>query len=259
MVLTTDRKPWFNGPVTKQGEIRRQVLELIDGMDVGTAIPSERRLSTDLGASRLTIRAALDDLVREGFLIRRHGSGTFVSEPKIAQQLTLTSFSEDMRRRGMTPGSRTIELQTVSAGATLGRALHISPDARVVRMQRLRLADGEPMALETLHVRAGIVPGLTRAQLEDASFYQLLADRYGVVIVSGMQTIEPTVTSEEESELLNVPVHSPAFLFERTSASADGEVVEFVRSIYRGDRYRLVTELSLPRLARPRTNDTDGA
>src|SRR2546425_4060516 len=138
--------------MSKQVLTRQRVLELIDQLQVGEAIPSERRLSTDLGISRLTLRAALDDLVRDGYLERRHGSGTFVSEPKIAQQLTLTSFSEDMRRRGMTPGSRTIELQTVSAGATLGRALNISPDTRVVRMQRLRLADGEPMALETLHV-----------------------------------------------------------------------------------------------------------
>jgi GntR family transcriptional regulator len=90
---------------------RQRVLELIDQLQVGEAIPSERRLSSELGISRLTLRAALDDLVRDGYLERRHGSGTFVSEPKIAQQLTLTSFSEDMRRRGMTAGSKTIELR----------------------------------------------------------------------------------------------------------------------------------------------------
>ena len=89
-----------------------------------------------------------------------------------------------------------------------------------------------------------LVPGLTRELLEDASFYELLEQRYGVVIESGMQSIEPTVTNEEESELLGVPLHSPAFLFERTSRTAEGETVEFVRSLYRGDRYRLVAELS---------------
>jgi GntR family transcriptional regulator len=108
----------------------------------------------------------------------------------------------------------------------------------------LRLADGEPMALETLHVPADRVPGLSREALEDASFYELLEKTYGVVIESGMQSIEPTVTNEEESELLGVPLHSPAFLFERTSGTAEGETVEFVRSLYRGDRYRLVAELS---------------
>lgn len=220
------------------------MLELIDQLQVGQAIPSERRLSSDLGISRLTVRAALDDLVRDGYLERRHGAGTFVSEPKIAQQLTLTSFSEDMRRRGMVAGSRTIELRETHAGAAVGRALNISPDARVKLIRRLRLADGEPMALETLHVPAAIVPGLTPELLEDSSFYDLLEREYGVVIASGTQSIEPTVTNEEESELLGVPLHSPAFLFERTSRTESGETVEFVRSLYRGDRYRLVAELS---------------
>ena len=121
-----------------------RVIELIRELGVGQAIPSERRLSGELGVSRLTLRAALDELVREGYLVRRHGSGTFVSEPKIAQQLTLTSFSEDMRRRGMTAGSKTIELRETHAGAAVGRALNVSPDARVVLIRRLRLADGEP-------------------------------------------------------------------------------------------------------------------
>src|SRR5206468_12904 len=135
----------------------------------------------DLGVSRLTLRAALDELVRDGHLDRRHGSGTYVTEPKIAQPLTLTSFSDDMRRRGMTPGSRTLELTTTFA--------------------RARLA----------HRPAG--------------------------------TTEATVTSDEESEVLGVPLHTPAFLFERTTVSEAGRIVEFVRSIYRGDRYRLVAEL----------------
>jgi GntR family transcriptional regulator len=230
--------------VSKQVLTRQRVLELIDQLQVGEAIPSERRLSSELGVSRLTLRAALDDLVRDGYLERRHGSGTFVSEPKIAQQLTLTSFSEDMRRRGMVAGSRTIELREMHAGAAVGRALNISPDARVVLIRRLRLADGEPMALETLHVPASVVPGLTREALEDSSFYELLERHYGVVIATGQQSIEPTVTNDEESELLGVPLHSPAFLFERTSRTSDDETVEFVRSLYRGDRYRLVAELS---------------
>src|SRR5919201_1247178 len=230
--------------MTKQEQIRYEVMQLVRELGVGEAIPSERRLSSDLGVSRLTLRAALDELVREGYLVRRHGSGTFVSEPKIAQQLTLTSFSEDMRRRGMVPDSRTISLENVHAGPQVARGLNISPGDRVFRIRRLRLADDEPMALETLHVPVSLVPGLTAAQLEHASWYELLEERYNVVIASGLQTIEPTVTDEEESELLSVPLHSPAFLFERTSHTREGRTVEFVRSIYRGDRYRLVAELS---------------
>jgi GntR family transcriptional regulator len=230
--------------MTKQRETRERVLSLIEGLGMGEAIPSERQLSADLGVSRLTVRAALDDLVRDGYLVRRRGSGTFVSEPKISQELTMTSFTEDMRRRGMQPASRTLDLEVVPAGAQLGRFLHVSPSEPVVVVKRLRLADHETMAIETLHVRASLVPGLKGAELENHSFYELLRERYGVVVAGGVQTIEPTVTNAEESEALGVPLHSPAFLFERFSHDGNGDVVEFVHSIYRGDRYRIVTDLS---------------
>ena len=203
--------------MSKQEETRDRVLDLVETLEVGLPIPAERQLAIDLGVSRLTVRAALDELVRDGYLDRRHGSGTYVTEPKIAQPLTLTSFSDDMKRRGMTPGSRTLELTTTLAGARLAHRLEVSPEA--------------------------LVPGLTRADFEDHSFYELLRDRYGITIASGSQSIEPTVTNEEESEVLGVPLHTPAFLFERTTVSASGRVVEFVRSIYRGDRYRLVADL----------------
>ncbi len=215
--------------MTKQSEARARVLDLIERLGIGDAIPSERQLTVDLGVSRLTVRAALDELVREGYLVRRRGAGTFVSEPKIAQELTMTSFTDDMRRRGLVPGSRTLELGVVSAGARLGRLLHVSPSEPVVVAKRLRLADRETMAIEELHVRESLVPGLTARDLEDGSFYDLLQNRYGI--------------NEDESSLLGVPLHSPAFQFERITRSGGGEIVEYVRSIYRGDRYRLVTEL----------------
>jgi len=229
--------------VTKQSHTRQQVLDLIEQLGVGTAIPSERQLSADLGVSRLTLRAALDDLAREGYLVRRRGSGTYVQQPKISQELTITSFSDDMRRRGMVPGSRTLSMTTISAGARLGRFLNVSPSEQIVMVKRLRLADGETMAIETLHIPAALVPGLTPNALA-GSFYELLQDRYGVVIAGGTQAIEPTVTNEEESAALGVPLHSPAFLFERTSRDEAGRTIEFVQSVYRGDRYRIVTELS---------------
>jgi GntR family transcriptional regulator len=238
--------------VTKQSETRDLVLDLVEQLDVGDAIPSERQLSTDLGVSRLTVRAALDDLAREGYLVRRRGAGTFVSEPKIAQELTMTSFTDDMRRRGLRPASRTLELRISPAGARLGRLLHVSPSEPVVVASRLRLADGESMAIERVHVRERHVPGLTAKDLEEYSFYELLKDRYGIVIVGGTQTIEPTVTDEDESAALGVPLHSPAFRFERITQSESGEIVEFVESIYRGDRYRLVTSLSRPQERRRR-------
>ena len=121
------------------------------------------------------------------------------------------------------------------------------PDAGQLGLavKRLRLADGEPMAIELLHTRASLVPGLTASDLEENSFYDLLADRYGISIVGGTQTVEPTVTNDEESEALGVPLHSPALLFERVTRASTGDIVEFTNSTYRGDRYRIVTEISL--------------
>ena len=188
--------------ITKQSQTRDQVFDLIERVGVGRAIPSERQLSQDFGVSRLTVRAAIDELAREGYLVRRRGSGTFVREPKIAQELTMTSFSEEMRRRGLRPASKTLSLDLKHAGAYLGRCLHVSPSERIVVAKRLRLADDESMAIETLHVPERLVPGLTREDFDQTSFYDLLTDRYGIEIVGGIQTIEPTVTNEEESEIL---------------------------------------------------------
>ena len=145
----------------------------------------------------------------------------------------------------MEPGSRTLSMTTILAGARLGRFLQVSPSEPILVIKRLRMADGETMAIETLHLPEGLVPGLTAKDLT-GSFYDLLRDRYEIHIVHGTQTIEPTVTNEEESTVLAVPLHSPAFLFERLTQTQNGEIVEFVSSIYRGDRYRLVTELGSP-------------
>ena len=145
----------------------------------------------------------------------------------------------------MVPGSRTLSLTKQHAGARLGRFLQVSPAEQILVIKRLRLADGETMAIETLHLPESLVPDLRPGDL-DGSFYELLERRYGVVIATGTQAIEPTVTNEEESAALGVPLHSPAFLFERTSRDGDGRTLEFVQSVYRDDRYRIVTELAAP-------------
>jgi GntR family transcriptional regulator len=235
-----------NGRGTKQSQVRDELLGMVEDLAVGDAIPSERRLASELGVSRPTLRAVVDELVREGLLRRRHGSGTYVAEPKIALPLTMTSFTEDMARRGMRAGSRVLSFERISAGAKLGQRLRISPVDDVWAIRRLRMADDETMAIEFLHVACRLLPQLTREDLEEHSFYALLTEGHGIVIAAGIQTIEPTLVDEDEAEMLGVPVHSPAFLFERTTESEGGEVVEYVRSVYRGDRYRLVTELRPP-------------
>jgi GntR family transcriptional regulator len=216
--------------------LRDELAERVAAMVPGEPLPPERELAREVGVSRTTLRRALDDLVTAGRLRRRRGAGIFAVGPKIAQPLSATSFTEDMLARGLCP-------EVIPAGARLGRRLRVSPAAQVVRALRLRLADDEPMALELLHVPAELVPGLDADELAGSSFYRLLAERYGHPVAGGRQSIEPTVTDREESDLLGVPLHSPALLIERTSRDPHGQVIEFVRSIYRGDRYRIETAI----------------
>ena len=243
----TDLAHQSEWPSSKHALVRDAILSMLDELDVGDALPSERRLAASLGVSRPTLRAVIDELVREGLLLRRHGSGTYVAEPKIALPLTMTSFSRGHGApRHAAEQPRRLVRRRRRAGAKLGQRLNLSPVEEVWVITRLRLADDETMAIEWLHAPRKLLPDLRREELASHSFYDLLRQRRGIVIAKGVQTIEPTVTSQEEAELLGVPVHAPAFLFERTTESEDGEVVEFVRSVYRGDRYRLVTELRPP-------------
>ncbi len=227
----------------KQRQVRDRLELLIATLSPGEPLPVERDLAREFGVARMTLRRAVDSLVAEARVIRRQGSGTFVAAPKVTERLTATSFSADMRARGLRPGSRTLFARQSPAGATLSVQLEIPPHSAVLHVHRLRLADDVPMALEDLHVPCDVAPGLTGADLEDTSFYDLLADRWQTPIASGTQTVEPCLISAEEASALEVEPGVPAFLFERTSRVADGRVAEYVRSIYRGDRYRIVVDI----------------
>lgn len=230
---------------TKRELVRAELLRLHGELTPGAAIPPERELAASLGVSRPTLRSAVDELVSDGYLERRQGSGTYVSRPRLAKALTLTSFSEDMHSRGMRPGGRTLSFRAELAGAKMAARLRLSPRAMIWAIHRLRTADDEPIAIEWAYVPQSLLPGLTPDDLEGHSLYDALRTA-GVPVAQATQSVVPTVTSEDESRLLGVPVLTPAFLFERTTVSRSEEVVEFTRSVYRGDRYRLVSELRPP-------------
>lgn len=231
------------GRIGKQDQVREQLLQLMAGLRPGEVLPPERDLAAELGVARMTLRRAVAGLVADHRLVRRPGAGTFVAPARVDQELSATSFSADMRSRGMTPGAKTVWARHHSAGMMLASVLDVPPNAPVLHVRRVRTADDAPMALEDLHVPADLVPGLRGEDLEDSSFYQILDDRFGHAIVSGTQTVEAHLIDGDESSHLDADVGSPAFLFERTSRLSSGRVVEFVRSVYRGDRYRIVVDI----------------
>ncbi|MFF8280070.1 GntR family transcriptional regulator [Streptomyces lateritius] len=228
----------------KRERVREHLLTMIDSRRPGDAIPSERTLCATLGVSRPTLRAAVDELVATGLLVREHGRGMFVAPDKITQELVAENHVADAPRSRGSWTSTVLDLRTVHAGARIGRRLAISPASELVHVTRLRHVDGAPIALEHLHVPADLVPGLTAADLE-GGFYAHLRRRRGIRPAHAVQSIEPTVLNEEEAALLEVPVLSPALLFDRTTSDTGGRPVEYVRSLYRGDRYRIVSRLTL--------------
>ncbi|UFN45050.1 GntR family transcriptional regulator [Nocardioides okcheonensis] len=237
---------------SKQEQLRTAIDDRLRSLGPGDLLPAERVLAQELGVARMTLRRAIDTLVADGRLVRRPGSGTFVAgQEKVSQRLAVSSFSEDMRSRGLRPDSHTVSTRLAPAGTMLAAVLGVPAQTEVLRVRRLRLADDVPMALEDLHVPASVAPGLTGADLEGASFYDLLEQRYGTRVVSGTQSVEPALVPAEEAGLLGVTAGDPVFLFERTSRLADGRVAEFVRSTYRGDRYRIVVDIFPPSPADP--------
>lgn len=209
----------------------------------GDALPAERDMADEGGISRVTVRKAIDDLVKSGLLVRRHGSGTFVVKPvaRMQQPLTqLTSFTEDMRRRGMVAGSiwidRGIHFPTPEETMMLG----LSGGARVARISRLRTANDMPIALENTSLPDDILDDPGRV---DDSLYLLLAER-GIRPVRANQRISACTLADRETQLLGVPPGSAALSVQRIAYLDTGRVMEVSRALYRSDAYDLVAELT---------------
>jgi GntR family transcriptional regulator len=222
--------------------VRAQVLDLLSGRAEGERVPSERDLSEICGVARMTLRRALDELVAEGVLVRRHGRGTFVGRPRMVRHLSINSFTEQMRQQGRVPSSRLLEFRRMRAGVRQARELRIPVSEPVLRFTRLRLADDDPIGLETTWVTAARVPGLREADVA-GSWYELLADRYGLAIAHGSSIVEPALLTARDARLLETATGQPAFRIETTTFASDGGVVDFEVDVYRGDRYRLTADL----------------
>ncbi|MGE5483521.1 MAG: GntR family transcriptional regulator [Ignavibacteriales bacterium] len=210
----------------------------------GDQISPETVLTAEYGVSRMTVRQAVLELVNEGLLYRKRGKGTFVAAPKITRGLArLTSFTEDMEARGLRPSGRVISLEEAAADEDVAGLLGVAGGAPVVRLERLRLADGTPMALEVGHMVLPRFEWVFSEDLETDSLYRLLKEKYGVDLGRAHETIEVVVANRYEAGLLEVDPGVPLLKMERVSYDQKGEAVEVVKSVYRADRYKFVMEL----------------
>jgi DNA-binding GntR family transcriptional regulator/CubicO group peptidase (beta-lactamase class C family)/ribosomal protein S18 acetylase RimI-like enzyme len=222
----------------KSGRLREALLELIRTRPPGGALPTERELCTEYGVSRATVRHVLQRLEMEQLIFRRQGKGTFVAPAKIEEPIGLTSHTEEMRARGIVPGSKLITVSRVEAGVEVAAALRLDPETEVLRIERLRLADGEPIAVEVLFLNAGRFDGITASFGDNVSFYQLLHSDYGVELDSAEETIEAVVAGAREARLLDCAPGSALLQLSRLTTDTGGRPIEYVRSLYRGDRFR---------------------
>jgi GntR family transcriptional regulator len=230
----------------RREKLKKQLVALIERNGDGGRLPPERELATQLGVARETLRKALQELSEAGLLDRKQGAGTFVAAQPWVKPLQMHSFSEDMRSRGLSPSSTLLSAVAVRASAKVAQKLKIVPGTSAIEIRRLRLADGEPMALEVVYLAKERVPGFQAKRLQRQSLYEILERDYKLLPRSAIQQIQATVVTEDEATLLNVAAFSPALLVERQVQNDNGETIEYAKSLYRADRYSFEMNVSRP-------------
>jgi GntR family transcriptional regulator len=224
---------------TPKGQQLREILEgLLATLEPGSALPSERELAERYGVARMTVRSEVDRLTQEGAIYRLHGRGTFVAEPRVAQAYTLSSFSEDMRARGMEPHSTVRAVGVIDAGVALASQLEIPAGAAVVRVDRVRFADDEPMAVEQVYLPVARFPDIDSADWSGGSLFELLAER-GVRLRDADQRVVAVAIEGDDAAVLGVPSGEAGLRFASLARDVDGQPVYSAVSLFRGDRYEI--------------------
>lgn len=212
------------------------------GYQPGDRLPPEREFAERLDVSRSTLRLALHDLERAGIVVRRpgRGGGTFVATPKVERDLgSFAGLGEYIRRQGLAAGARVINVALTGAEPAVAEALRLSPGDPVVAITRVRLADGEPIALERSRFPADRFPGLAEQAL-GGSLYELLTEKYGEKPGRAVERIEPVAATAEAAALLDVPPGTPLLAVERVAYDQTGVPIEHADDLFRGDRTRVV-------------------
>ncbi|TXH36007.1 MAG: GntR family transcriptional regulator [Rhodospirillaceae bacterium] len=212
---------------------------------VGSRLPTETELGTQFRASRTTVRKAIENLVARGLVEIRRGTGTFVIQPRITQELTeLTGFVEDMEALGHTASAKLLDRMILAAEADVAEQLAVAPGTPVMRIRRLRLANGVAMSLDETYLPRDIGDRIVTHDLDTEPIFSLLEQRYGIPLVEADYRLEAALADHEVAGALTVPAGSPVFLIERTSYSTAGRPVDYEKLHYRGDLIRFTTRLA---------------
>ncbi|MBI9044064.1 MAG: GntR family transcriptional regulator [Anaerolineaceae bacterium] len=211
-----------------------------------TPIPSERQLETQYNVSRTTIRQAIDHLEKQGFLYREHGRGTFVSPHKLQKGIQeLTSFSEDMQRRGIKPGQVIQRVEFLIPPADILQVLEQPAGTRMLCIERIRLGDEQPMGLQLCYLTLTEEQKITREELEErGSLYLILQEKFNILPTEADETLEISFATPEQASLLQVKPGAPLLLNERILYNQNRKPVEYVRILYRSDRFRYSIRLT---------------
>jgi GntR family transcriptional regulator len=210
----------------------------------GTRLPSEDDLVQEYTVSRTTIRAAIQSLVQRGLVEIRRGKGTFVTQPKITQELTeLTGFVEDMQALGRHAKAKLLDQRVVAANQVVARQLALSQGTPVVRIQRIRLADAIPLSFDETYLPKQLGDKVMADNLETEPIFSLLEQKYRTPLVEAEYRLEAVCADPTVATALRIDVGSPIFLIERTSYSIGHRPVDYEKLHYRGDQIRFVTRL----------------
>lgn len=227
----------------KPYQVRRALTQLLKTLEPGQPLPPERSLAIEFGVSRSTVRQAITDMVAAGLVQRLHGSGTYPVEPKVQLPLRLASYTRDVSDQGLRPTSRIVSLKKMAADASTASALDIELGSKVWRLERLRLTDNTPLALECSHLSVQSFPDLKNLMNDNDSLYRTLEDNYGLTATRAVQTIETAMAEPEQYKLLEADSGTPVLILVRTTYDQRGLPLEYVLSTYRGDRCRLTAVL----------------
>lgn len=213
--------------------------EIENEMEENEKLPSEREICEIYDVSRTTVRQAISELEKEGYIYKKHGKGTFVSSQKFNQNLQgLYSFTEEMKKLGKVPASQVLKFEILTTTNDIIKNMKLLKGDLVYKFTRLRLADGEPMILETTYVPYNIFPGITKENLNTTALYDIFKDSFNERVEYAEEIFLPVLTNEGEAKYINVEVGSPSLKITRYAFNKLNKIIEYTVSIARGDRFK---------------------